>query len=84
MAVTGLPEPQAKHATIMARFATDCLTEINDVLSSLVDTLGEDTLDLKMRVGLHSGTVTAGVLRGEKGRFQVSGWAHMAHQILVC
>lgn len=28
--------------------------------------------DLSMRFGLHSGPVTAGVLRGERGRFQVS------------
>ena len=29
--------------------------------------------DLKMRFGLHSGPVTAGVLRGEKSRFQLFG-----------
>ena len=27
--------------------------------------------DLKLRIGLHSGPVTAGVLRGDKGRFQL-------------
>jgi len=33
--------------------------------------LGPGTADLSMRFGLHSGPVTAGVLRGEKSRFQV-------------
>ena len=32
-----------------------------------------DTAELGMRIGLHSGPVTAGVLRGEKGRFQLFG-----------
>jgi hypothetical protein len=35
--------------------------------------LGPDTGDLSMRFGLHSGPVTAGVLRGEKSRFQLFG-----------
>ena len=32
-----------------------------------------DTGDLSMRFGIHSGPVTAGVLRGEKSRFQLFG-----------
>ena len=35
--------------------------------------LGPDTGDLGMRIGLHSGPVTAGVLRGERSRFQLFG-----------
>lgn len=35
--------------------------------------LGPGTGDLRMRFGLHSGPVTAGVLRGEKSRFQLFG-----------
>lgn len=35
--------------------------------------LGPDTADLGLRVGLHSGQVVAGVLRGEKSRFQLFG-----------
>ena len=31
--------------------------------------LGPDTQHLMLRVGIHSGPVTAGVLRGDKGRF---------------
>ena len=36
-------------------------------------TLGPDTGDLQLRVGLHSGPVTAGVLKGEQARFQLFG-----------
>jgi len=32
-----------------------------------------DTMDLALRIGIHSGQVTAGVLRGEKSRFQLFG-----------
>jgi class 3 adenylate cyclase len=39
----------------------------------LIDKLGEGTGDLTLRIGLHSGPVTAGVLRGEKCRFQLFG-----------
>ena len=35
--------------------------------------IGPDTGDLAMRTGLHSGPVTAGVLRGDKSRFQLFG-----------
>jgi Adenylate and Guanylate cyclase catalytic domain len=30
-------------------------------------------LDLSLRIGMHSGPVTAGVLRGERARFQLFG-----------
>lgn len=33
----------------------------------------QDTKDLAIRVGLNSGPTTAGVLRGEKARFQLFG-----------
>ena len=71
MAVTGLPEPQENHATIMAEFATQCLMQVNPVLYSLVDKLGTEVTELSLRFGLNSGPVTAGVLRGEKARFQL-------------
>lgn len=40
------------------------MTKMDLMTRELANTLGEDTADLKMRVGLHSGSVTAGVLRG--------------------
>ena len=73
MAVTGLPTPQPNHARLMARFANECLLQIKETTSRLVEKLGDDTSDLTLRIGLHSGPVTAGILRGEKSRFQLFG-----------
>jgi class 3 adenylate cyclase len=73
VAVTGLPEPQPDHAVRMSRFARDCKTKVNSLTKMLEGTLGPDTGELQMRFGLHSGQVTAGVLRGEKSRFQLFG-----------
>ena len=73
VACCGLPDPQPDHAVIMARFARACLTKMNQVVNDLAATLGPETATLSMRVGMHSGPVTAGVLRGEKGRFQLFG-----------
>lgn len=64
VAVSGLPEPRKDHASVMARFARDCLCAMNDLTKRLEVTLGPDTGELSMRLGLHSGPVTAGVLRG--------------------
>jgi class 3 adenylate cyclase len=73
LAVTGIPEPQPQHAVIMTKLARDCLETIHGVTRELAETLGGDTRDLGMRVGLHSGSTTAGVMRGDKGRFQLFG-----------
>ena len=73
VAVTGIPNPQPDHAVIMVRFAEECITKMHQVTSKLAATMGPDTADLTIRVGLHSGTVTGGVLRGEKSRFQLFG-----------
>jgi class 3 adenylate cyclase len=45
----------------------------NAVVKHLEAELGPDTGDLGIRVGVHSGPVTAGVLRGERSRFQLFG-----------
>jgi class 3 adenylate cyclase len=73
VAVTGLPEPREDHAVAMARFARDCMVKMNDLTHKLEITLGPDTGELAMRFGMHSGPVTAGVLRGDKSRFQLFG-----------
>ncbi len=72
-AVCGLPDPRQDHALIMAKFAMDCLTTLDQVTERLIPELGPDTSTLKLRVGLHSGPVVAGVLRGDKSRFQLFG-----------
>ena len=73
MAATGLPNPQPDHAIRMVKFARDCMARMDRLLEQLSQTLGADTMELTMRVGIHSGPVTAGVLRGDKGRFQLFG-----------
>jgi class 3 adenylate cyclase len=78
--VTGLPEPQEDHAVIMAKFARDCLLKMKEVTQALEFRLGPDTTDLSMRVGLNSGQVTAGVLRGDRARFQLFGDTGMSKQ----
>ena len=57
----------------MSRFARDCVRKMSMLTRKLEVRLGPDTADLKIRVGLHSGPVTAGVLRGDKSRFQLFG-----------
>ena len=55
----------------MARFASTVITEMNILTKRLETTFGPDTADLGLRIGLHSGPVTGGVLRGARARFQV-------------
>jgi Adenylate and Guanylate cyclase catalytic domain len=68
VAVTGLPDRQPNHAVRMVRFAAECMMQMNQVLHKMVPVLGPETACLSMRAGLHSGAVTAGILRGEKAR----------------
>mmetsp|Transcript_2536 Transcript_2536/g.6381 ORF Transcript_2536/g.6381 Transcript_2536/m.6381 type:complete len:1225 (+) Transcript_2536:138-3812(+) len=73
VAATGLPEPRIDHAVAMVRFAKDCMFKMQVLTRTLEVSLGPDTADLAMRMGIHSGPVTAGVLRGERSRFQLFG-----------
>lgn len=47
----------------MVRFAAECRAKMNALTQELESKLGPGTDDLKLRIGLHSGAVTAGVLR---------------------
>jgi class 3 adenylate cyclase len=71
VAAAGLPKPRKDHAVAMARFAHKYLVTMSVVAHNLELTLGPETSNLRMRFGLHSGPITAGVLRGEKSRFQL-------------
>mmetsp|Transcript_117760 Transcript_117760/g.175888 ORF Transcript_117760/g.175888 Transcript_117760/m.175888 type:complete len:1128 (+) Transcript_117760:68-3451(+) len=73
VAASGLPEPNVHHAEAMAEFSRLCLTNFQKLVSKMEVDLGPDTADLGLRIGVHSGSVTAGVLRGEKSRFQLFG-----------
>ena len=57
----------------MAKFAAECLMKINIMTKELEVELGPGTGNLTMRFGLHSGPVTAGVLKGDRARFQLFG-----------
>lgn len=73
MAVCGLPNKNQDHAVVAARFAYECISAMREITRELEVQLGPGTASLGLRVGLHSGTVTGGVLRGEKARFQLFG-----------
>jgi Adenylate and Guanylate cyclase catalytic domain len=73
VAAVGLPHPRTDHHIVMARFAKDCMDRFNELTKKLEVTLGPDTGELGLRVGLHTGQVTAGVLRGDRARFQIFG-----------
>jgi class 3 adenylate cyclase len=74
MACCGVPDAQPDHAARMAKFAQDCITCFKEVTNSLEMTLGPETGDLKIRVGLiASGPSTAGVITGKSSRFQIFG-----------
>jgi len=57
----------------MARFAWDCMVCMREITRDLETQLGPDTGELSMRFGLNSGPVTAGLLRGDRSRFQLFG-----------
>lgn len=44
---------------------------MNILTKELEAQLGPGTAELTLRIGIHSGPVTAGVLRGQKARFQL-------------
>jgi class 3 adenylate cyclase len=73
VAVAGLPQLRKDHAVIMSRFAASCIRRMDKLVKDLEILIGPSTEDLQVRVGLHSGPVTAGVLRGAKARFQLFG-----------
>jgi len=73
VAVCGLPEPRKNHAVVMAKYSAECRRALNDLAKRLAVKLGPGTESLQMRYGLNSGPTTAGVLRGDKTRFQLFG-----------
>ncbi|CAB9512393.1 cyclase soluble subunit alpha-3 [Seminavis robusta] len=73
VAAAGVPDPREDHAIVMARFSKDIQRKMNDLTKRLEQELGPETGDLALRIGLHSGSLTAGVIRGEKARFQLFG-----------
>lgn len=73
VAVSGIPTAVDEHAVNMARFAREMMNQMSTIVNQLEVSLGPETADLTLRIGMNSGPVTAGVLRGEKSRFQLFG-----------
>ncbi|CAB9511914.1 Receptor-type guanylate cyclase gcy [Seminavis robusta] len=73
LAVTGVPDADPKHALHMARYCRALVERASRLTKKLEIKLGPDTGDLQIRIGLNSGMVTAGVLRGDRARFQLFG-----------
>ena len=70
LATSGLPDIQDYHAEVMVKVSVECQKIFEFVTTKLSYTLGSKTTDLKLRCGLNSGPVTAGVLRGLRSRFK--------------
>ena len=67
------PEYREDHAIVMVQFAQDIMNAMHCTCKKLEVLLGPETGDLSIRIGIHSGPVTGGVLRGERARFQLFG-----------
>jgi class 3 adenylate cyclase len=72
IAVTGLPEEREDHCVVLCQFANECRSKMYDVIEFLKFEL-HGVEKLNMRFGIHSGPVIAGVLRGQKTRFELFG-----------
>eukprot|EP00980_Cylindrotheca_fusiformis_P008341 scaffold1754_cov105-Cylindrotheca_fusiformis.AAC.3 len=53
VAVAGLPEPDKDHAIVVCRFARDCVKTMKETTLKLEVSLGPDTSELDLRVGIH-------------------------------
>lgn len=73
VAAAGVPMHQPDHAVRVVKFAYECLIHMHELTHELEAILGPSTSNLSIRIGVHSGPVIAGVLRGEKSRFQLFG-----------
>ncbi|CAJ1935354.1 unnamed protein product [Cylindrotheca closterium] len=73
VAATGIPTFRKDHAVLMVKYAHKISRAMTHMTQTLETKLGPDTADLLLRIGIHSGPVTAGVIRGEKARFQLFG-----------
>ena len=61
-AACGVPVQQQDHCLRICRFARICLSTFQELSEVLSVKFGPDTSDLELRVGIHTGQVTAGKL----------------------
>jgi len=69
LGVAGVPHKSETHAQQMADFALS----MPGRLARACTLCGMEMDELQIRIGIHSGSVTAGVLRAERTRFQLFG-----------
>lgn len=84
VAAAGVPKSQPDHAVIMARFALVCVRKMPSYVKMMETQFGPDTGDLSLRIGMHSGPVTGGCLRGKGARrFQLFGDTMTTAQLML-
>jgi Adenylate and Guanylate cyclase catalytic domain len=60
VAAVGIPTARSDHAVVCAKFARLIVNQMKLVCHDLEKTLGPSTAELDIRVGIHSGSCTAG------------------------
>ena len=73
VAACGVPDRRPDHAVAVCRFALKIMVVMETKTRELEGVLGPDTANLKLRIGVNSGPITAGVIRGAQARFQLFG-----------
>ena len=71
VAVCGCPEAREDHAVAMAQFSRECIEDMKSLVENEMPEMNMSSL--RLRVGIHSGSVTGGMLRGDRSRFQLFG-----------
>ncbi|CAB9514541.1 Receptor-type guanylate cyclase gcy [Seminavis robusta] len=70
---SGIPEARSDHAVRAAKFAMACMKRTDRLTKKLEIKFGPDTGDLTLRIGMHSGAVTGGFMKGKGARFELFG-----------
>lgn len=73
MVVSGLPEPRRDHAENLAAMALELQACLASLGNELLFPQGMDRSALRMRIGLHSGPVVAGVIGTQKYAYDLWG-----------
>ncbi len=66
MVISGAPDPRDDHAQVIARLALELLDEVRRVRE-------ETSIDINLRVGIHTGEVIAGVIGAMRFSYDVWG-----------
>lgn len=77
------PDPRPDHALVVVNFARKCTKALQKLTKVLESSLGPDTTDLALQIGIASGPVTGGTLRSDKSRYQVFGTTVKIANVLV-